>query len=278
MTLDIFTYIDYRKYLADFYAESKRMHSYFSYQYMAQKVSMDTSNLAKVLIGRRHLPKKSVSAFKELCKLNAREFDYFTCMIKWSKARNENQARELFVQLTSMQGLQPHILDTLQFEYYQHWYHAAVYALLDIIDFRGNFRLLASLLAPPITTDEAKNSIDLLMKLGLVKIDTQGRYTPLQKTLSTGERWHSYAIHQFQKETFGLALRSLDTHSKEERDMSTLTFSASAADLIALKKLTQEYRRAVIDMISTSSGADRIYQLNCQIFPISIKSEKNNVK
>ena len=102
MPLDIFTYIDYRKYLADFYADAKQKHAFFSYQYMAQKTMMDTSNLAKVLLGKRHLPKKSIAAFKEVCKLDDREFDYFCCMIRWAKARNEKQARELFERLNGV--------------------------------------------------------------------------------------------------------------------------------------------------------------------------------
>jgi uncharacterized protein (TIGR02147 family) len=276
MSLDIFTYIDYRKYLADFYSDEKHKHAFFSYQYMAQKTAMDTSNLAKVLLGKRHLPRKSIAGFKELCKLSDREFDYFCCMIRWAKARNEKQARDLFDRLIGLQGSQPHILDSLQFEYYRHWYHAAVYALLDITEFKGNFRTLASLLAPPITLEEARGSIELLTKLGLVTIDAQGRYLPVQKALSTGERWQSYAVHQFQKEAFALALRSLDEHRKEERDMSTLTFSASRADLASISRLTQEYRRSIMDLIGNSSGATRVYQLNCQIFPLSLSREREH--
>jgi uncharacterized protein (TIGR02147 family) len=276
MPLDIFTYIDYRKYLADFYADAKQKHAFFSYQYMAQKTMMDTSNLAKVLLGKRHLPKKSIGAFKDVCKLDDREFDYFCCMIRWAKARNEKQARELFERLINLQGSQPHVLDSLQFEYYRHWYHAAVYALLDIIEFKGNFRTLASLLTPPITVDEVRGSIELLTKLGLVTVNAGGRYVPVQKALSTGERWQSYAVHQFQKETFGLALRSLDEHRKEERDMSTLTFSASRADLAAISRLTQDYRRSIMELIGNSSGADCVYQLNCQIFPLSLQRERDH--
>lgn len=271
MPLDIFTYIDYRKYLADFYADAKQKHAFFSYQYMAQKTGMDTSNLAKVLVGKRHISKKSLSAFKELCKLNDREFDYFCCMISWAKARNEKQAGDIFERLIGMQGSQPHVLDTLQFEFHRRWYHAAVYALLDIIEFKGNFRSLASLCTPPITTEEARGSIELLTKLGLVTRDGEGRYRPVHKALSTGERWQSYAVHQFQKEVFALALRSLDDHRKEERDFSTLTFSASPTDLAALKKLTRDYRRSIMDLINNSSGANRVYQLNCQLFPMSLQ-------
>jgi len=276
MPLDIFTYIDYRKYLSDFYADAKQKHAFFSYQYMAQKTAMDTSNLAKVLLGKRHLPKKSLAAFKELCKLSDREFDYFCCMIRWAKARNEKQARDLFDRLIGLQGSQPHVIDSMQFEYYRHWYHAAVYALLDIIEFNGNFRTLGSLLTPPITTEEARGSLSLLTKLGLVTVNAQGRYLPVRKALSSGEKWQSYAVHQFQKEAFGLALRSLDEHRKEERDMSTITFSASKADLAALRKLTLDYRRSIMELIGNSSGATRVYQLNCQIFPLSLQRERNH--
>jgi len=276
MGTEIFSYIDYRKYLADFYAEAKGSSPFFSYQYMALKTSMDTSNLAKVLLGKRHLPEKTIRHFKDLCRMNDAEFDYFVCMVRWAKARNEKKAQELFERLTQMQGTQPHVLDTLQFEYYRHWYHAAIYALLDVMYFTGNFRKLAAHLQPKITVQEAKDSVELLLKLGLVRIDEHKRYQPVQKTLSTGERWHSYAVNRFQKETIDLARRSLDEHDKTERDMSTLTFSASPADLAVLKKLTREYRRSVIELIGNSSGADKVYQLNCQLFPLSARVGENH--
>jgi uncharacterized protein (TIGR02147 family) len=274
MGIDIFSYIDYRRYLADFYTETKKSSPFCSYQYMAMKVSLDTSNFAKVLLGKRHLPEKTIGFFKALCKMDDHEFEYFVCMIRWAKARKEKQAQQLFERLIQMQGSQPHVLDTLQFEYYRHWYHAAIYALLDVVCFTGNFRKLAALLQPKITVQEAKDSVELLLKLGLVEIDEGTRYIPVRKTLSTGERWQSYAVHQFQKETAELALRSLDEHDKEERDVSTLTFSASAADLTVLRKLTREYRRSVMELIGSSTGADRIYQLNCQLFPLSVRTEE----
>ena len=274
----VFEYIDYRKYLADFYSMVKQHQSFFSYQYMALKVKMDCSNLAKVLMGKRHLPLKSIPYFKELCKFNEPEFEYFTTMIEWAKARSDAKARELFNRLTGIQGARPRVLDTMQYEYYRRWYHTAIYSLLDIIDFNGNYRYLVSLLDPPVTLEEAKESVALLVKLGLVVIDQNGRYTPAQKMLSTGEKWKSYAIHQFQKETMELALRSLEQHNKEDRDISTLTFSASKAELEAIKKITSNYRRAIIELISTGSNGERVYQFNLQIFPLTLKKDRNNGK
>jgi uncharacterized protein (TIGR02147 family) len=265
----VFEYLDYRKFLADFYTSAKAQRSFYSYQFMAYKVGMDTSNLAKVLLGRRHLPGKAIARFRDLCKFSDQEFEYFETLIRWAKARSEKKARELFERLTRLQGGRSHILDTKQYEYYRRWYHAAIYALLDCIDFRGNHRSLAALMHPPISVAQAKESVALLMDLGLVQVNGDGRYVPVQKALSTGEQWKSYAVHEYQKDTIGLALRSLDEVKKEDRDISTLTFSATKADLDALRRLTREYRRSVVEMISSSTGADRVYQLNMQLFPLS---------
>lgn len=269
----IFEYIDYRKFLADFYSTTKQQSCFFSYQYMAFKVKMDCSNLAKVLMGKRHLPVKSIPYFKELCKFKEQEFEYFTTMIEWAKTRSEPKARSLFDRLTSIQGARPHILDTMQYEYYRKWYHTAIYSLLDIIEFKGSYRNLVSYLDPPVSIEDAKESVVLLVKLGLVVVDQNGRFVPAQKTLSTGAKWKSYAIHQFQKETMELALRSLEQHNKEDRDISTLTFSASKADLEAIKKLTSDYRRSIIELISAASNAEQVYQLNMQVFPLTIKKD-----
>lgn len=99
MKPDIFNYLDYRKYLSDYYAWAKSTRPFFSYQYMAMKAGMDTSNLAKVLTGKCHVPEKVEGKFRTICDFNEQEQEYFQIMVQWAKAKNENQAALLLEKL-----------------------------------------------------------------------------------------------------------------------------------------------------------------------------------
>jgi uncharacterized protein (TIGR02147 family) len=265
----IFAYLDYRAFLADFYEYSKSSTVFFSYQYMAQKLGMDTSNLAKVLLGKRHLPPSALEKCDRLCAFSETESEYFDLLAQWAKARNDQKGREIFERLLLLQGSRPKILEALGYAFYAHWYYTAIYALLDCMEFTGNFKDLAARLTPQIPISDIREAVQTLVELGLVTISSTGRYTVSDKRLTTGEKWKSYAVESFQKETLALALAALKNVRKSERDISTLTFSASAEDIESVRLLTKEYRRAVMDLIAKSGSGERVYQLNMQLFPLS---------
>ena len=122
-------------------------------------------------------------------------------------------------------------LEEWQYAFYQKWYHSAIHALLSIYEFRGSYRELASIMTPSITAKQARESIQLLTKIGLVRRDEDGVYRPTDAFVTSGERWQSIAIQNFQKETITLSAQSLDLHPKELRDISTVTVALSRKDL-----------------------------------------------
>lgn len=266
---NVFKYMDYRQYLVDHYNFSKDRSSHFSYQYIAQKVGVDTSNLAKVYQKQRHLPQKSIEQFQSVLALNEREFDYFKVLVGLAKSKNEIKAQELFNKLLHLQESQPRLIDVNEYHFYSQWYYTAIYGLLDCVSFRGNYKDLAEMLTPVISVRQAKEAISLLLKLGLICIKENGEYRPTEKVLSTGEEWKSLAVKNFQKQTIELAQRALDKISKESRDITTLTFSASSEDLKKLRKLNLEYRKKVISLISQADNGSTVYQMNMQLFPMS---------
>lgn len=272
MKPNIFKYMDYRQYLIDFYFYGKAEFSYFSYQYIAQKVLIDTSNLAKVFQKKRHLPKKSVRGFKVAFQLDDREFEYFEVLVEIAKVKKEDIRQKLFNKLLHIQESQPRFMGMNEYHFYSQWYHTAIYGLLDCFKFSGNYKELAEMLSPAISVREAKESISLLLKLGLIKKNSARRYIPTEKVISTGDQWKSLAIKNFQKKTMELGIRALDKISKEKRDITTLTFSVTADELAKLKELNLEYRKKVISLISRADNGDIVYQLNTQLFPMSIKS------
>ncbi len=268
----VFDHLDYRRFLSDYYAWKKARRGSFSMQVMALKAGMDTSNLAKVLAGKRHLPAGAIARFREVCGFSEEEQAHFARLVVWQKARDPAKAKSLFEKIAKSQKARPHILDGRKYDYYSRWYYIAVYTLLECMDFRGTpreYRSLATRLNPALSLEEARASIELLIELGLVAVDAEGRHIPVQKSLSTGERWKSYAVERFQAETLDLAKRSLEAIPKEERDISTLTFSATQDELETLNRLTKEYRRSIVELISSGRGGGRVYQMNLQLFPLS---------
>lgn len=266
----LFTYLDYRAYLRDLFEEFKKSRSFFSFRYAAAKTGIDASNLAKILAGKRHLSRRAVPAFAKLAEWTRKETEFFDLLIRFSRARSDKATREIFDRLSALQEPGGIRLAADQLEFYSRWQHTALFALLDCHPFHGkNHAELAQRLNPPLSVREIKESLHLLERLGLVKPDAEGRLVPSPRVITSGEKWHAMAIQQFQLETLELAGQALTRLPRDQRDISTLTFSINRKDLGAAREITREYRQAMMKLAEASAPADQVFQLNIQFFPLS---------
>jgi uncharacterized protein (TIGR02147 family) len=267
--VNIFNYLKLSSYLKDFYTEKKQENSSYSYRYIASQVDLDASNIAKIFEGKRNLPLKYVEAFLAILTLPKREEEYFKTLHLLSKAKRTDVCEKLMEELLNIQFVRSAHLEKKQFSFYSEWQHTAIMALIYLKPFKGDFRELGLMLEPPINMVKAKASVQLLIELGLIKMDKFGQYELTHQIISTGEKWKDLAVRQFQKQTLDLAKRSLEEHSKESREISTLTFTGEQADLNKVKELTREYRKSIQQVIDDSDNGDQVFQLNIQCFPIS---------
>ena len=267
--MDLFGYTDYSAYLRDYYEDHRRKHPFFSYRYFGRKVGVDAGNLVKILQGKRHLSSAGVKRFIEFVKLPGREAKYFETLVQFKKAKTEQDNNVLFEKLMAIQRLDPYRLEPMQYEFYREWYHTAVLALVHSFAFKGDYKALAERTRPQITVKQARDSIDLLLKLNLIKREADGSLLPTNNVITTGEGWKSIAIRAFQQQSVKLAQEAFDRFPPQERDISTVTIAVAKDDLDEIKKVTSEYRRTVLQIASASDRAGRVYQLNIQLFPLS---------
>ena len=268
----LFDYLDYRKFLRDFYEEKKKRNYFYSFRYMAQKVGMDHSLLVKVLLGKRHITSESIRKFTALCGFPAIEAKYFELLVNFEKARSESQSKIYLEKLLSFKRHTSRRIEAYQYEYFKKWYYAAIRSLLDFYEFDGkDYNNLGKRLNPPITESETREAVALLEKLGFVKKNSEGVFKPREAHVSTGEKWHSLAIRNYQKETIALSLSSLERVPKETRDISTITMSITEEGMKEIREIIKECRESIIKRVDemNEERRDRVYQLNMQFIPLS---------
>jgi uncharacterized protein (TIGR02147 family) len=66
-----------------------------------------------------------------------------------------------------------------------------------------------------------------------------------------------------------LAAEAIERIPKEQRDISTLTLSTSAACLEAIRERLSEVRQEIMEMVKMDGNAEEVYQLNFQVFPLT---------
>jgi uncharacterized protein (TIGR02147 family) len=265
----IYEFFDYQAFLKAFYEDQKQKKVYFSFRYWGDKIELDPGFLAKVCNGKSHLAVKSIKKVAEFCGLAGKEAEYFELLVRYSRSESPSDISLYFEKIMAIRGMDASIVQEHQYEFYKKWYHAAIHALLLIYPFKGDYQELAQSLNPPISAREAKESIRLLEKIGLIVKKQDDTFRPVNTILSTGEKWHAAAIRKFQQETLALAIESIDRVPKEERDISTITVACSKKDIEHIREKAAEFRKAVIQLDTPNEPADTVYQINIQVLPLA---------
>ncbi len=272
--VQITEYLDYREFLRDLYLERKNAQHFFSYRFFGMRIGLDAGNLVKIISGQRHLPSKAVDKVAEFCGFNPRERRYFKTLVAFCKAKKQDRISHYFEKLTQMRDVLAQELAPNRYEFYREWYHTAIVGLLHLQPFKGSNAQLAEMLIPRISAEEAKKSISLLLRLGLLSKEPDGTLVPIDRVLTTGEKWYSAAVTEFQKETIRLASLALESLPKAHRDISTLSVTLNTDDLEEIREVTREYRKAVLKIARASENPDRVCQLNIQLFPLTQKATR----
>jgi uncharacterized protein (TIGR02147 family) len=207
--------------------------------------------------------------------LKKMETDYFEALVNFTQAKTDREWEFYFNHLQAFGKHHPAtILRQEQFTYFSKWYYPAIRELVTIIDFKNDFKKLSRSLDPPISAVQAKKTVQLLLKMGLIKRSQEGKYNQTDKTLTTGDRVQSLAVQAFQKDILRLATESMARHKRKDCGVSTLTASISEAGFRRINEELAMFRKHLAEIIEKDEPADRIYQINFQIFPLSTLPKK----
>jgi uncharacterized protein (TIGR02147 family) len=272
---NIFEYTDYHKYLADWFEEKKKAQPAFSYGMFAKRAGFgDRGFFHNVIHGKRDLTKESLTRVSLAIGHSRAEAEYFENLVFFNKAANLKDRNYFFDKLNGVRNRDKTALQVQQtrkdqYEFYSKWYHSAVRSLIDMYRFSDNFRWLAKSVFPPITPRQAKKSVQLLEKLGLIQSQKDKTYKLVSRSITTGNEVKSLAVQNFHKETADLAKNALDSLSQDKRNITGLTIGISEATYFKVCEEIQDFRAKIVKIVEQDENADRTYQLNFHLFPIT---------
>jgi uncharacterized protein (TIGR02147 family) len=266
----IYSYTDYRAYLRDYYSQRKHQQGY-TYRDFARDAGMNSSAwLSHLIRGTKNLSTRSIPRVCAALGLSGAQADYFGLLVAFCQAKSSAYKDRAYTALVDHK--RTHAVAALSdehHEYYRAWYHPVVRSLVTKIDFGDNYYRLATALNPPITTTQARRSVKLLLKLGLIEPDGHGGYCQTSSLISTGDELESLNIVNYHKQVAGLAQEAYDRSSREQREISALTLGLGEKEFVLIKEKLRQVRKDIIEIVKNAETADRVYQLNLQFFPVS---------
>ncbi len=272
----VFDYLDYVKYLRDYYEARHAVDRWFSYRYIQRKTGIDPGYLFKVFQGKKPLPQKKIGAVANAYGLSKRETEYFTILVMYGQAKSNETIRKYFEQMLAFREIRSRTVTANEYAYYTKWYHTAIRHILSCIEFRGDYKSLAKMTVPPISESEAKKAVALLCSLGFLEKDANGVFRTTDRFLTTGENWQSIAVRRFQQDTIMLAHRALDTVDKELRDISTVTVTLSAEGFAEARERIRQFRQDMLELADRQNNPAGVYHINIQMIPIGNLPNREN--
>jgi uncharacterized protein (TIGR02147 family) len=270
----IYNYQDYRIYLRDHYDECKKRNVKFSLRAFASKIDLNVSTITRILKGQRNISEETMERIISYLKLRDREAECFRLLVQYNQACNPADKRALYEQIRQFRKTRLRDLGHEYDEYFSKWFNIALRELINILPNKMKSVDIAKMLIPSPKPNDIRKSFNLLLRLGLVKQNPDGSLELKDKFISTPDEWTSTAIHSFQVAMADLGKQALDRFPKNERNISTLTLSLSPEGFSKTRKAIERVHEEIVEIAHSDSNANRIYELNLQLFPLSTQAKE----
>ncbi len=277
--IDVYQFTNYRKYIKAYFDERKKHDRKFSHRYLSQRLGLSSPNfIMMVMQGKRNLTRSLAYKISQEFNQDENEAEYFESIVGFAQAKTNKEKDRYFQKIISLRrNCSVEKIEEHQYEYYSNWYNLVIRELVTYPEFKNNYNWLAKKVSPPITHSQTKRSVELLLKLGLIKRNGTS-YVRSSLLISTGQEVFSLAIVNFHRKMAELAAASLDTSSHDERDITACTVNISETGIGEIKKVIAECRKKVLSIAEADTPADRVYQINFQVFPLSAKNKRKKQK
>jgi uncharacterized protein (TIGR02147 family) len=270
----IYLFTDYRAFLGRLYEESKGAIKGFSYRTMAPLLGISSAGTLKLIIdGKRRLTPKAALGIGAALNFSTRQQHYLDLLVQYERAKTIDKRNHIFSEISY---LREHAaaarIESNQYRYLSAWYNAVIRELVkqrhaDSVDYEA----LAAQLIPPITPAQARKSVELLRELGMIYVNESGTYAVKTQFIQTPLEIQQLAVRKYHHDMLKLADESIEKIPSEKREISSLTLYLAPTTFDRIKQRIRAFEDEVVAMVMEDKEADRVYQLNFQLFPVALE-------
>ena len=273
--MSVFDFSDYREYLSHYFECAKALNRRYSLRSFSDKLGFSSKDfISRIMKGEKGLTPTSIAKIVSGLQFDENEAAYFEAMVLFCQATNEDERKNYkkrMDEITATYRFTQQMLLTraYQYEVYSHWYYSAIRSLIGMLGFDGDYDALGARLMPPISGEQARQAVDLLERVGLIKKDAKGNWVLNNPAISTGDKVIQQAFINYHKEFINLAKESISTIPGTERNLSSVTLGISEASYKKIVKCINEFRKKISMIANEDEDGGRVFQMNIQIFPLS---------
>lgn len=220
--------------------------------------------------GSRNLTEKTIPLFIKGLGLTDSDAAFFTILVHLNQAQDPKERGIYTTELKKFRDkIHKEVIPASHYEYYSRWYNPVIRELVCLIDWNEDYRYLASRVMPPLKERVVKESVELLLRLGFIEKDTNGKYHQSAPFIASGNHVHATGIRNLNREFADMASGMIDKKTPEERYISSMTVGISPAAYTQLVQEFEEFKDRVRGIVHDDIQSDRVYNVNLHLYPLS---------
>jgi uncharacterized protein (TIGR02147 family) len=279
-------FADYRQYLKEFYefkrAQTKSSLRPYSYATFAAAADIKSPNYLKLIIdGQRNLSAEMARKFARALGLGKEDTDEFLALVDFTQAQEPIERNRFLKALSDTrvrQQLRSGEIDSDTWEKVPSWVTWVLVALTEQKDVQFDIGELFETMRGKARPDDIKRCLARLFDSGEIVRDlATGEVRKGRELMSGSENVPVALVRKLQSELIYLGLESLFQDSPQDREFGTQTLALTEAEFEQLKFELRQLRKRWYKDVSvkrTMEKGDRIFQLNIQLFPVTVAKRK----
>jgi uncharacterized protein (TIGR02147 family) len=275
---DILDFAEYRKYLRERYRFLKLNDRKFSHRYINGKVGLKSSGwFADILAGRLRLKPAHVRNVASVFKLNPEEQKCLHVLVDLDVAETPEDSASAYERWSQLKGIGRETIGKDRFRIYGRWYFTAFRELMALNPGLRDAKVLAAALNPRITAKQAREAMELLIGLGVVREGAEGGANIPLPVLVKEPAARTRHWKKMMASMMKLGRRALDKYDRDERNFSALTLTFSPDGLKKAGEEITALRKRLLYLSEKDKGSDRVYNCLFQVYPVSNPPEVSRV-
>jgi uncharacterized protein (TIGR02147 family) len=269
---DLFAYLDHRAFLADWFTWKKNTNRRFSHRVFSRLAGVRSPSLLLLVTkGERNITANTLPGFIKALSLDPEEAAFFTLLVELDATDADDERTAIFQRIAATQRFRAaHPIEGESFRYLSRWYIPAVRELALCEGFRADASWISGVVRPRITEAQAQEALDTLIALRMLDVHKDGSVTVSDATLATPHEVIGTAVHNYHHGMLERSSDAITAFRPFERHLGAVTVAVPVDRVPELKAAVTAFQERFLDLCDgMADHADRVYQMNVQLFPLS---------
>lgn len=265
-------FLDYKNYLQSLFLKIKSTKKSYTLNQFGTELGFSSMNtINQILKGRRPLSTKAAKVVIQKLSLKGPQRRYFEALVEYNNAISSPVREKHFRRLMDVKSqVLPTQYDNHVLEFFSRWYHVIIRDMVDLYDFDEDPTWIAKRIYPNIRPEQARESFELLKKLGFIRYcKDEKRYIKDKQVFSTGPEVKRIGTANFHQVMIDLGKEAVTRVKKESRDISAVTLSIPKSKIMLLKSMIHDFQQQLLNVDEETGNEEVIFQVNIQAFPVT---------